>query len=93
MNANDVLDGLHWLLMKRGGPEFLCSGNGPEFIAGSLQNWMKSGTQPIPTLPGSPLETGDKESFNGMLRIEAFSATWFHSKKQAQFAINVWTSQ
>ncbi len=36
MNANDVLDVLHRLLMKKGKPEFIRSDNGPEFSATPL---------------------------------------------------------
>jgi transposase InsO family protein len=38
MNANDVLDTLHPLLIKHGKPEFIRSDNGPEFIAKYFQN-------------------------------------------------------
>ena len=54
MNASDVLDVLHRLLMKHGKPEFIRSelpiegaigsspmGDGPEFIAASLQGWLR----------------------------------------------------
>ena len=48
MNANDVLDALHPLLMKHGKPEFIRSDNGPEFIATHLQNRMKQvGIKPM----------------------------------------------
>lgn len=36
MNANDVLDVLHRLLMKKGKPEFIRSDNRPEFSATPL---------------------------------------------------------
>jgi len=41
MNANDVLETLHPLLIKHGKPEFIRSDNGPEFIATHLQDWLK----------------------------------------------------
>ena len=41
MNAHDVLDALHPLLMKHGKPEFIRSDNGPEFISMHLQDWLK----------------------------------------------------
>ena len=38
MNATDVLDVMHRLVMKHGKPEFIRSNNGPEFIAAQLQD-------------------------------------------------------
>ena len=60
INANDVLDVLHPLLMKHGKPEFIRSDNGPEFIATHLQDWLKKqvGIKPMQIYPGSPLECG-----------------------------------
>ena len=94
MNANDVLDVLHRLLMKHGKPEFIRSDNGPEFIAVQLQGWLRRvGIQPMQIYPGSPWENGYNERFNGTLRREVLNAEWFHSTKQAQVAINVWLRQ
>ena len=94
MDANDVLDELHSLLMKYGRPEFIRSDNGPEFIAGHLQGWLKKvGIQPMQIYPGSPWENGYNERFNGTLRREVLNAEWFHSTRQAQVAINVWLKQ
>lgn len=94
MNADDVLDALHRLLMKHGKPEFIRSDNGPEFIAGHLQEWFKKvGIQPMQIYPGSPWENGYNERFNGTLRREVLNAEVFHSTRQAQVAINVWLRQ
>ena len=38
MNAQDVLETLHPLLIKHGKPEFIRSDNGPEFIATHLSD-------------------------------------------------------
>ncbi len=65
MNAADILDVLHRLLMKHGKPEFIRSDNGPEFIAAPLQEWLRRvGIQPIQSYPGSPWENGYNERFN-----------------------------
>ena len=94
MNASDVLDVLHRLLLKHGKPEFIRSDNGPEFIAKLLQDWLrKVGINPIQIYPGSPWENGYNERFNGTLRREVLNAEWFHSTRQAQVAINVWLRQ
>ena len=94
MNANDVLDALHPLLMKHGKPEFIRSDNGPQFIAAHLQDWLKKvGIQPMQIYPGSPWENGYNERSNGTLRRDMLNAEWFRSTKQAQVAINVWLTQ
>ena len=41
-------------------------------------------------LTGSPWENGYNERFNGTLRKEVLNTEWFHTKRQAQVAINVW---
>ena len=59
MNANDLLDVLFDLILKRGKPRFIRSDNGTEFIAEHLQTWLrKVGIEPIQIYPGSPWENG-----------------------------------
>ena len=59
MNAHDVLETLHPLLMKHGKPEVIRSDNGPAFIATFLQDWLKKvGIKPMQIYPGSPWECG-----------------------------------
>ena len=94
MKANDIVDVLHRLLMKHIKPKYIRSANGPEFIAASLQNWLRRvGIQPMQIYPGTPWENGYNERFNGTLRREVLNAEWFHTTKQAQVAINVWLRQ
>ena len=48
MNAADVLDNLHRMLMKQGKPEFISSDKGPEFISAPHQEWLRRvGIQPM----------------------------------------------
>ncbi|WP_299552898.1 integrase core domain-containing protein [uncultured Tateyamaria sp.] len=94
MNASDVLDVMHRLLMKHGKPEFIRSDNGPEFIAPQPQDWLRRvDIQPMQIYPGSPWGNEYNERFNGTLRREVLNADWFHSTKQAQIAINIWLRQ
>ena len=94
MNANDVLDVLFDLILKRRKPKFIRSDNGPEFIAKHLQTWLrKVGIEPIQIYPGSPWENGYNERFNGTLRNEVLNVEWFYTVHQAQTAINVWLRQ
>ena len=94
MGHAEVLDALYPLLLKHGKPEYLRSDNGPEFIAGDLQAWLKKvGIKPIQIYPGSPWENGYNERFNGTLRREVLNAEWFSTLKQAQAVINYWLKQ
>ncbi len=62
--------------------------NGPEFVAGTLQTWLKKlEIKPIQIYPGSPWENGYNERFNGTLRRKALNAEWFSTIRQAQIVI------
>ena len=75
MNAHNVLDALHTLLMKHGKPEFIRYDNGPEFIAMHPRDWLKKvGIKPMQIDPGSPWENGYNQRFNGTLRKEVLDA-------------------
>ena len=94
MGHAEVLDALYPLFLKHGKPEYLRSDNGPEFIAGDFQTWLKkAGIKPIQIYPGSPWENGYNERFNGTLRREVLNAEWFSNLKQAQAVINNWIKQ
>jgi transposase InsO family protein len=48
MGHAEVLDTLYPLFLKYVNPEYLRSHNGPDFIAGDLQTWLKkAGIKPI----------------------------------------------
>lgn len=94
MGQAEVLDALYPLFLKHGKPGYLRSDNGPEFIAGDFQAWLKkAGIKPIQIYPGSPWENGYNERFNGTLRHEVLNAEWFSNLKQAQAVINKWLKQ
>ncbi len=55
MTCEDVLESLYSLLLKRGKPEHIRSGNGPEISAAPFRDWLERvGIQPIRIYPGSP---------------------------------------
>lgn len=94
MGSADVLEVLYPLVLKHGKPEHIRSDNGREFIAESLQDWLrKVGITPLQIYPGSPWENGYNERFNGTLRREVLNAEWFASLYQAQTVINTWLRQ
>ncbi|MEP0943747.1 MAG: IS3 family transposase [Rhizobiaceae bacterium] len=94
MGAEDVLEALYPLLLRHGSPEYIRSDNGPEFAAEAMQELLRRvGIKPIRIYPGSPLESGYNERFNGTLRREVLNAEWFTTTKQAQIVINRWLRQ
>ena len=91
LNSTDVIDVLTDLFILRGVPAFIRSDNGPEFIAGAVQKWIKAvGAKTAYIVPGSPWENGYCESFNARFRDEllktAKSST--HSKKRKSSSRN-----
>ena len=81
MNAHDVLEAPHLLLIKHGNPEF---------IAKHLQDWLnRIGIKPMQIYPGSPWENEYNQRFNRTLRKAVLNAEWFHSTRQAQVAVTV----
>ncbi|MGB0575468.1 MAG: transposase [Alphaproteobacteria bacterium] len=72
------------LILRHGTPEYNLFDNGPEFAAQAMQDWLvKVGIKPIRIYPGSPLENGYNERFNGTLRHEVLNAERFTKTKQA----------
>ena len=91
LKSKDVQETLEMLFKDYGKPLYLRSDNGSEFIARSLQSWLKEkGTKPLFIEPGSPWQNGKCESFNGKLRDECLNMEWFDSLKEAQIVIEQW---
>jgi transposase InsO family protein len=91
LRSKEVLDVISELFVRRGPPEHIRSDNGPEFIAGTLRDWLKRvGVKTLYIEPGSPWENGYNESFNGKLRDELLNGEIFYSLKEAQIIIEQW---
>ena len=59
------------LFILRGIPAYICSDNGPEFVAEAVRYWIAAvGARTAFIEPGSPWENGYIESFNARLRDE-----------------------
>ena len=69
--AQDVVEVLEELFLKRGLPCHIRFDNGPEFTAKVVRRWLeKFEIKNLFIEPGSPWENGYNESFNGKLRDE-----------------------
>jgi len=66
-------------------------GDGPEFIAEAVRDWIKAaGARTAYIEPGSPWENGYCESFNGRMRDELLNGEIFYSLREAQIIIERW---
>lgn len=91
LKATDVQETLELLFKDYGKPLYLRSDNGSEFVAHSVQGWLKEhGTKPLFIEPGSPWQNGKCESFNGRMRDECLNAEWWGSLREAQNVIEGW---
>lgn len=64
---------------------------GPEFVAKAVRGWLNQlDVKPLYIEPGSPLENGYCESFNGKLRDELLAREIFYTLKEAQILIERW---
>ena len=51
----ETLETLEELMAERGAPSYTRSDNGPEFIASTLEKWLREkGVKPLHIEPGSP---------------------------------------
>ena len=91
LNSSSVIDVLSDLFILRGPPGYIRSDNGPEFIAGAVQDWITAvGSRTAYIEPGSPWENGYCESFNSKLRDELLNGEIFYSLNEARIVIENW---
>jgi putative transposase len=91
INSFGVIETLADVMLVRGVPEHIRSGNGSEMPAKVMRNWLaQSGAKTLYIEPGSPWENGYCESFNGKLRDELLNGEIFYSLKEAQIVIEQW---
>ena len=78
LKSDDVLHCLADLFVKRGTPEHIRSDNGGEFTADAVREWLgRIGVKTLYIEPGSPVENGYNESFNGKLRDDLLNTEIF----------------
>jgi putative transposase len=86
-----VITVLERLFEERGGPEYIRSDNGPEFIAERVQRWLEErGSETIYITPGHPWENAHEESFNGRFRDECLNMEVFSNVVEARVVIEEW---
>jgi len=91
ITANDVIDTLANVFIRRGTPQFIRSDNGPEFVAQLVRDALQHlGVQTAFIEPGSPWENGYIESFNGKLRDELLNGEIFDTVTEARVITEQW---
>lgn len=71
--------------------EYIRSGNGPEFIAQKVRDWITTvGAKTAYIEPDSPWENGYYESFNASFRDELLNGEIFYSLREVQILIEQW---
>ena len=87
-----MIDCLEELLVTTGRkPDWLRSDNGPEFVAGRVQAWIKeAGVGSAHIKPGSPWENGHVESFHASLRAEFLDRELFYTMKEVTVMMEDW---
>jgi transposase InsO family protein len=94
LKSTDVIDLLSDLFVLRGVPGHVRSGNGPEFVAKAVRDWIGAvGARPAFIEPGSPWENGYVESFNSKLRDELLDGEIFYSLAEARIVVETWRRQ
>ena len=91
LRSSEVLNALVEVMAGRSVPKYLRSDNGPEFIAGEVQQWLgQMGIGTIYIEPGSPWQNGHVESFHNRLRDECLNQEIFLSVTEARVVIEEW---
>jgi len=94
LTSVDVERVLAALVEERGAPGCIRSDNGREFIATTVQKWLKVhnvGTHYID--PGSPWQNGYCESFNSIFRDSCLDQWAFESVAEARAVVGQWRQE
>ena len=74
-----------------GGTGTAGAGNGPEFVALAVRDWIAAvGAKTAYIEPGSQWENGYCASFNGRFRDELLNGEVFYTLREAQIIIEKW---
>jgi putative transposase len=79
------------VIAERGAPQTLRCDNGPEFTSRHIIGWCEQrGIRLVHIEPGSSVQNGSVESFNGRFRDECLNANWFLHIGDAKQKIEQW---
>jgi transposase InsO family protein len=91
LGARDVIAHLEVLFERHGVPAMIRSDNGREFIAETVQDWLRQrGVQPVFIAKASPQQNCYVERFNGSMRDELLNGETFRSVTEARVVIEAW---
>ena len=91
IKASDVLRVLQEAIERHGAPKYIRSDNGPEFIAGVIQRWLRDHQiQTIYIDPGCPWQNGYAESFNGRFRQECLNRELLYTLSESRVVFEDW---
>lgn len=91
IRSGRVIEVLTQLVSVHGAPRYLRSDNGPEFVARAILRWLVDAQIETAFIdPGKPWQNATDESFNGRLRDEYLSLTWFRNRVDAKVGIEQW---
>jgi putative transposase len=94
ITAANVIAFLQGLIGRRGRPAYVRSDNGPEFVAGVIQQWAQKEAIKITYIaPGSPWENGRVESFHGKFRDGCLNREIFGNLIEAKILVEDWRRQ
>ena len=94
IRSKQVIQELSRLFALHGPPHNLRSDNGPEFVAKSVQKWLRdSGVATAYVEPGKPWQNGLAESVNSVFRNECLDFERFANKSEAKIIIENWRLQ
>jgi transposase InsO family protein len=91
IGATEVRRALEPIFAAHGRPLLMRSDNGREFIAATLQAWLREqGVTPIFVAKASPQQNGFIERFNGSMRDELLNREVFRSLTEARVVVANW---
>ena len=85
---------LEQIAAERGLPQSIRCDNGPELTSRHFLAWcMERKIELIHIQPGKPMQNGRIESFNGKLRDECLSVSWFYNLWDARGKVSRWREE
>jgi putative transposase len=91
IRSRRVIDVVARLISVHGGPAYLRSDSGPEFVSHAILKWLTENQIDTALIdPGKPWQNGTNESFNGKFRDECLSLEWFRSRREAAILVESW---